>query len=268
MAMRSVTTLNLQVGPLIGIPVRVYKAEDEPKSGVEFKQVHAACGKPVNRPSVCRTCEREIQFSEIKKAYPLTDTQHIIIEESEIKALRPERDGQIGVEAYVNPEDIQPTYFAGPAYRLMPATKDTAAFCTFREALDGRYALAKVVLYGRERVVAIRAEGRALAMFYMRSKAEVRNAAEMPGYDEVPLFVRPEYVAMMKQLIDAHDDVSFDDVTITKDRYFAALQRLVAEKVSGLTPNVTVPDEPQAPPTSGSDIMARLQASLDARKVA
>jgi DNA end-binding protein Ku len=270
MGMRSVASLTLQIGPIIGIPVKVYLATDKSVGGVSFRQVHKACGNRIERPALCRTCNREIQPGEIGKAYELTPTQVVPVSDEELKSLRLERDGQMSVETFIAPEEIDPTFFDGGVYRLMPSTKDTVAFVTFRDALAGRYALAKAILRdgGRERVVAIRADGRALAMHFLRAKAEVRAADDMPGYDTLALFTRPEHVALMSQLIESHPVVPFEEVAITTDRYVAGVRRFLAEKLSGLPASDAIPDAPAAPAPSTADLEALLRRSLAERQVA
>lgn len=270
MSARSVASLNLQVSPIIGIPLKVYVAYDDPSDGTSFRLIHNTCGTGINRPSVCRQCNREIGAHEIVKAYQLTPTQSVRVTDEELKALKPAKSDTMVVETYLNPEDLDPSYFSGGMYRLMPSTKDTVAFCTFRDALAGRYALAKVVMTrsSKEQVVAIRADGRALAMHFLRTKAEMRDATDIPGYDKLSLFTRPEYVDMMSQLIASHEQVAFESVTITKDRYVTALQQLLAQKIAGIAPTGAVPDEPEPPQTTTSELMQRLQQSLAARGAA
>ena len=72
----------------------------------------------------------------------------------------------------------------GTVYFLAPGGRDHTTFITFRDALGGRWAVGKVVLYGREQVFAI------------------RNPLDVPSYDQIPDVSKVDHVTLMAQLMD------------------------------------------------------------------
>lgn len=258
MAMRSILNLDINLG-LFGFPVAVYKATNEPTEGIAFRQLHRVCSTPINQVKRCATCNADVPTSDLVKGYP-EGTAFITITDDELKALKPEAAGIISIAGYLSHDEIDESFHVGSVYYLKPGGKDPTTFATWREGLEGRFAIGTVVMYGREHVVAIRAFDRLLALHMLRSKAEVRLAADVPGYDKVPTTARPEHVELMRQLIE-RESITFDDVVIEKDKYVTAVQELIESKRTG----VPLAGRPAPPaPHQSADIMAALKASLAA----
>lgn len=258
-SMRSVLNLNINLG-LFGFPVKVYKATNDPAEGVGFRQVHGECGTPINQVKRCSKCEKDVQMSDLVKGYEYGGTM-LTFTEDEVKALRPEAAGTIKIEGYLAADEIDTAYQDGTVYFLKPDGKDFTTFTTWREALAGRWAVGRVVMYGRERVVAIRAVDRLLSMHYVRSHAEIRNIADVPGYDTVAEHAQADHLELMAQMIEQRT-IEFDDVVIEKDAYFVAVSELIESRKAGLPAPSQAEFKPASTP--GVDLLAMLKASLAA----
>lgn len=258
-SMRSVLNLNISLG-LFGFPVKVYKATDDPAEGIAFRQIHAECSTPINLIKRCSKCEKDVAQAELGKGYEVAPGQMLTFSEEEIKALKPEAAGSIKIEGYLAAEEIDPAYHDGTLYFLRPDGKDATTFTTWRDALAGRWALGKVVMYGREHVVAIRAVDRLLSMHFIRAHAEVRNIANVPGYDDVSESSKPEHLELMAQLIEK-SRIAFDDVAIESDSYAEAVKALIKSRQDGLPAPAQAAT---APASSGVDLLQMLKASLAA----
>ena len=257
--MRSVLNLNINLG-LFGFPVKVYKATDDPAEGIGFRQVHGECGTPINQVKRCSKCEKDVMQSELVKGFEVAPGSFLHFTEDELKALKPEAAGTIKIEGYLAAEEIDTAYLDGTLYFLSPDGKDFTTFTTWRDALAGRWALGKVVMYGREHVVAIRAVDRLLSLHWIRAHSEMRTIADVPGYAKVPEGSSTEHLDLMSQLIEQRQ-VSIDDVVIEKDEYVVAVQALIDSRKAGL------PAPAQAafaPASQGVDLLAMLKASLAA----
>lgn len=261
--MRALQNLNISLG-MFGFPVKVYKGTDDPTDGIGFRQIHAACKTPINQVKRCVTCNVDVPTSELLKGYE-TNGAMLAFTDEEVKALKPEAAGTIKIDGYLSPEAVDPCYQGGYVYYLAPdrgdkQKADADTFATWRDALKGRWAVGKVVMYGREHVVAIRAVDRMLAMHFLRTHAEIRSLADVPGYNNIPETSKPEYAELMAQLVDAKA-IRFDDVAIEQDSYVTAVKALIQSRVDG-----TAAPTPAAagPATSGSDLMAMLKASVAA----
>jgi DNA end-binding protein Ku len=262
--MRSVLNLNINLG-LFGFPVKVYKATNDPAEGIGFRQLHADCGTPINQVKRCSKCEKDVAASELLKGYEIAGGKFVTFTEEEIKALKPEAAGTIKIEGYLAADEIDHTYQDGTVYFLKPDGKDFTTFTTWREALAGRWAVGKVVMYGREHVVAIRAVDRLLSMHFLRAHSEIRNIADVPGYETVPETANAEHLELMSQLVDQRT-ISFDDVVIDKDAYVLAVQALIESRIAGLPAPEQV--EFKAAVTPGANLLEMLKASLAAAPAA
>lgn len=257
--MRSVQNLNISLG-MFGFPVKVYKATED-ASSVGFTQIHDKCGSSINQVKRCHKCEQDVTMADLLKGVKNADGTYTTFTEAEIKALKPERDGVVKIDGYAAMDSIDSCYQDGTIYYLSPGDKDTATFTTWRDALAGRWAIGRVVMYGRERVVAIRATDRLLSMHYVRTHDEIRDIQNVPGYENVPEVSNREYADLMGQLID-RAAIGFEDVVLESDSYATAVKELVAARQAG-QPNPT-PKETQAP-AKAVDLMAMLKASLAAK---
>ena len=261
--MRSVLSLDINLG-LFGFPVKVYKGTNDPNDGVQFRQIHAACGTPINQVKRCATCDVDVPYADLGKGYELAPGNILAFTEAEIKALKPEKSGVLKIDGYMDADEIDAAYQNGVSYFLSPGGKDHATFATFRDALGDKWAVGKVVLYGREQVVAIRAVERVLGMHVIRAHSELRNPADVPSYDKIPAASKPEHVALMAQLMGA-TTIRLDDVAFDSDSYADAVKALVAARAAG-QPNPTQPDAEPIP--QANDLMAMLKASLAAKQPA
>lgn len=266
MAMRAVQNLQISLG-MFGFPVKVYKATDDPGEGIGFRQLHKKCGNPINQVKRCQHCAEDVPSVDLLKGYEDQPGTFLKFTDEEIKALKPEAAGTIKIDGYVDGEAIDAAYQDGTVYFLSPDRGDKKkgevdTFVTFREALAGRWAIGKVVMYGREHVVAIRSVDRMLAMHFIRTHAELRNVSDIPGYTDVPEQARPDYVEMMAQLVAAQR-ILVEDVVLESDSYTVAVQGLIDARRAGQA----APPAPEAKPVpTGVDLMAMLKASVAAVK--
>lgn len=257
--MRSIQNLDINLG-LFGFPVKVYKAANDPAEGVSFRQIHGACSHPINLVKRCNACAVDVHSADLLKGYEVAPGNFLTFTEDEIKGLRPERLGVLAIDGFVGIETVGDSYYDGSVYFLSPGGKDSTTFVTFRDALGPRMAIGKVVMYGRERVVTIRAAGKVLALHFLRTHAELRNADAVPGYDKLAEAANPAHLDLMGQLMDAKR-VEFDDVVLESDSYADAVRALIASRVAG-QPAPVQPEAPALAPVN--DLAAMLKASLAA----
>lgn len=258
---RSVAKVSVSLG-LFGFPVSVYKATEEPTSGISFKILHDKCSAPINRKDSCSSCGEAVTSANSVKGFAEADGSYTILTDAEVKAVKPEAAGSLAITGYMPQIEMDPSYLDGDVYYLSPdrgdkGKGDTATFVTFRDALGDRFAIGSVVMYGREHIVAIRAFQNVLAMHFVRTHAEVRDIARIPGVDSIPTTAQADYVAMMAQVMDAKA-ISFPEVALESDSYADALKALIEAKRAGRP----VVAEAPSPRQMATDLQAMLLASL------
>lgn len=119
-------------------------------------------------------------------------------------------------------------------------------------------ALGRVVLGGRERLVAVEARPDGLLLTTLRAAAEVRDAA--PYFEEIRDEPVDEDMVELATRIIERKSGHFDPSRL-EDRYQTALRRLIAAKEAG-----DVVATQQREPAPVIDLMAALKRSLDVER--
>ena len=144
-------------------------------------------------------------------------------------------------------------------YYLVPSGKAALIepFAVIRDAMAGagRVALGRVVMTGRERIVAIEVRGSGFLLSTLHAQEEVRSDAEL--FDDIPA-TKPDHqmIEIARAIIDKQDGVF--DPSLFEDRYADALRKLVAEKSKGLV----IEEKAAAPESNVIDLMEALRRSL------
>jgi DNA end-binding protein Ku len=91
----------------------------------------------------------------------------VVVDPADVDLLRTSDDKAIAIDTFINPNDLDPIYLSGKTYYLIadgPVAQKPYAVILEAMRQDGRYAVAQVVLHGREHVVLLRPLGNLLAM--------------------------------------------------------------------------------------------------------
>jgi len=182
--MRTIWNGSISFG-LVNIPIGLALATQ--RNDVAFRTLHRECGTPIKQKRWCPFHEREVEADELVKGWEVAKGEFVIVEESDLEAVALQRSQSIEILRFVRLEDVDPVYF-DRTYYLAPA--DAAAqrrpYVLLLRAMQesGMAAVGKFVLWGKENLCLIRAQGDALALetlFFgddVRSKAEIEQAVE------------------------------------------------------------------------------------------
>ncbi len=212
---------------LISIPVRVFAATN-PRSDVQFHQLHRKCHTRIQLRKWCPHCKRYVENDELIKGYERDNGRFVLVEEEEIARVRPASTRTIDVSDLVKAEAIDPvmverTYFLAPDNRAAGAT-----FAVLRDALDGQAAVGRVAVHGREYLAAIVKRGRALLMLTLRTKGEVRDADTIEELEFADVKAKPTEMKLARQVLGAFTTNA--DLGNFTDHYEEALRSMLAEK--------------------------------------
>jgi len=239
---------------LIQIPIQVFPATTA-SSDVSFRQLHRKCHTPIQLKKWCPHCNVALGPEDIVKGYESSKGRMVVVEEEEIKAVRPESTKTIDISDVVSTETVDPVYIERTYFLAPDGSHGAAAFGVMRDALDGRAAIGRLALHGREYLVAVVARDNAMLMFTLRTAGEVRAVDAVPGLELTRAKARPEEVRLAKQVLDGF--ASGKDLTAFTDHYQEALRRMLEAKH----------DEPvaeaEAKPSKVVNLMDALRQSLD-----
>ena len=257
MAARSTWKGFLKVS-LVNIPIRVFPAT-ESAAALTFNQLHAECQTRIQQKRWCPHCEREVPLSEVVKGYEFAKGRYVVMQEDDFAKVSTPSTRIINLEQFTDETAVDPMY-VDRAYYLAPDGQVAAdAYAVMREGMRGKVGIGKVALYGREYLVAIKAQQHGLVMYTLHHAAEIRTIDQIEELSTVPRTVKPSELKLAKQVVDMFDgELNLKDY---KDEYKEELRKIIDARVAG---EEYVAAEVEEPPTNVVDLMAALRKSLDA----
>jgi DNA end-binding protein Ku len=229
---------------------------------ISFNQLHKDTHNRINMKPVDPELGL-VERSDLVRGYEYEDKQYIIIEDSDLEAVRIESNHTLNIEAFVDESEVDVIYQDAPYYLAPDGAMAEETFVVLREAMrkSGKVAIARLVLSSRERVVTIGARENGMFVTTLRNPSEVRGTAEYFG--NVPVGKpEPEMLDLAQKLID--QKVTHFDPKAFEDRYEVALMSMIREKLKGHKPIIA------AAPERGNviNLMDALKASLGEAKPA
>jgi DNA end-binding protein Ku len=260
MLMRSIWKGSISFG-LVSIPVKLFSATEE--KDVAFHQVHRTDGGRIKYKRTCAIDGEEVPYGDIAKGYELPDGDMVVLTDDDLAELPLTSSREIDVLSFVPLEQVDPIYFA-KSYYLEPESKATKAYVLLRDALEesGRVAIVKVALRRREALATLRVREGVVTLETMLWPDEIRTPDF--GFLNETVEVRPQELAMAHSLIESLTG-DFDPSQFT-DEYRAAVDSVIEAKIEGRDV-VPAPDTADTgTPGKVVDLVAALQASIDAAK--
>ncbi len=241
---------------LITVPIRVYPAT-ESRSDVSFHQLHRKCKTRIQLKKWCPHCDREVTADEIVKGYEKSKGRMVIVEEEEIKAVRPEATRVAEISHVLDDAVIDPIHVERSYYLAPDGKRAGEPYSVIREGLAGKAAVGRLALHGREYLVAVVTHERALLLHTLRTKGEVRAIKGISELEFARTKPKAEEIKLIRQVLASFEtDEGIEDFT---DNYQAALKKMLAAKDADA---VATPDTGEKP-QKVVDLMDALRQSLD-----
>jgi len=246
---------------LVSCPVRLYPATSASER-IGFNQLHKTTHNRINMKPVDPELGL-IERSDLVRGYEYEPKQYVIIEDSDLDAVRIESNHTLNIEAFVDEGSVDVIYQDAPYYLAPDGAMAEETFIVLREAMrrSAKVAIARLVLSSRERVVTIGPRENGMFVCTLRNPNEVRGTAEYFG--SIPVGEPDaEMLQLAEKLIE--QKVTRFDPKNYEDRYEAALMQMIKEKLKGHKPIIA------AAPERGNviNLMDALKASLSDAKPA
>lgn len=241
---------------LVNIPVRVFPATDSAAT-VSFNQLHRECRGRINQKKWCATCQMEVTNDAIVKGYEFEKGKYALIEEDDLAKVRPESTRVINIVQFTDAKVIDPVYVERPYYLGPDGQVAADAFAVMREGMEGKAAIGKLALYGREYLVAIQPRENGFVMFTLRHAAEVRAMSAIDELKMVPAKIKADEVKLARQVISNFEKEG--DLTQYEDDYQRELRKVIDAKIAG--EEISAPAD-EAPPKV-VNLMEALRQSLE-----
>lgn len=215
---------------LISVPLKGYNAAAAEGGKVGFHLLHKGCNERIRYQKVC-PIHGEVSNDEIVSAYEVSKGEYVIADKDERKRIRSEDDKTIAVETFIHPEAIDPVFYSGRSYYLLPDGKVAQKpYLVLLETMvkTVRQAVAHVVFAGRAQLAVVHPTRDILTLSLLRYESELKPTVEFA--DEVQhVTASAEERKMAATLIEAATTEAFD-LSSYKDVYTEKLSQMLAEK--------------------------------------
>lgn len=226
MAARAIWKGVIKVGTL-KVPVKLYSAVTD--RTVHFRLLHKTDKQPVKQKLVSSGSGDAVEYSEVRKAFPLTRGRMVALEKEELKKLDPEDSRDIEVTRFVSPSELDPRMYER-AYYLGP-DGDQKAYFAAAAALEKKKkeGIARWTMRGKDYIGALLAEDGYLMLIVLRHADEIIAADALKPPAGRALQKRE--IDMATQLVTAlHGEF---DPSQYRDEYRARVMELVEAKAAG-----------------------------------
>ena len=254
---------------LVHIPVVLSSAEN--RNSFDLTMLDRRNMKPVGFKRYNKETEKEVGWDDIVKGYEYEKERYVVLTDEDFKRANVEATQTVDIVAFVDSEEVAPTYFETPYY-LAPDKRGEKGYALLRETLKAtnKIAIATVVIRTRQYLAALIPSGNVIVLNTLRYKNELKSAKdlEVPSSNLKASGVSPREIAMAKKLVDEMTDQWKPERY--RDTYHDDLMKMINKRIkAGKTEIITDADEDdgEEKPVRGEviDLMALLKRSVQAK---
>jgi DNA end-binding protein Ku len=259
--MRTIWNGSISFG-LVNIPIGLAVATQ--RSDIAFRTLHRECGTPIKQKRYCPTHERDVEADELVKGWEVAKGEFVMVEESDLEAVALQRSQSIEILRFVKLEDVDPVYF-DRTYYLAPSSTEAQRrpYVLLLRAMEetGMAAVGKFVLWGKENLSLIRAQGDSLmleTLFFaedVRSREEIVEAVGGTEVKDAELELARQVIGSLEGDFEAAD---------FENQYRTELRQMLEAKLEGQ--EIARPEPvPEAPVIDLMDALKRSVAEVQER---
>jgi len=241
---------------LVTIPVKLFTAVREKR--LHFRSLHDQDHVPLKQKMYCPADGKEVHPEHIVKGFEVAKDQFVVVRQEELEAAAPKATKSIDILDFVDLDDIDPLFFDRPYY-VAPKPEGAKPYRLLLEAMEKKkkVGIAKVVMFNKEYLAALRPVGDTLCLETMHFGDEVVSPQSM-SVGGTKARVDERELKIAEQLIDS----LATDFKPSKyhDDYREQVMQLVEKKAKG--EKIIVKPKTEERPSKGTDLIAALEASL------
>lgn len=218
---------------LVTFTIEAFNALNRGQSDIHFHQLHAKCHSRIHYEKVC-PIHGKVTNDEIVSGYEFSKGKYVEFAPEELDEMRTDREKGLQVDAFVSPDAIDPVYFDGRMYYLLPAgTASREPFEVVVTAMqrEERYGIGLIAMSGKDQLALLRPKDGLLQMIMLNYAAEIRPAALDPTKPKKST-QRTKQIEFARSLIQEWSDDDFD-FTKYEDDYRESVEKLIKAKVKG-----------------------------------
>ncbi len=166
---------------LVSFEVQAVNAEIKENAEVHFHMLHEPDHERIHFAKMCPK-HGEVPNDEIIEGYEYGKGKYVEFEKEELDALRTEKEKALTIDAFISPSELDPIYFDGRMYYLIPSGASASEPYTLIESAmekKKRWGIGQVVFSGREQLALVRPLEGVLTMAMLNYDAEIRKPTEI-----------------------------------------------------------------------------------------
>ena len=143
---------------LVSFEVQAVNAEIKENAEVHFHLLHEPDHQRIHYAKVCPK-HGEVPNDEIVEGYEYAKDKYVEFDKEELDVLRTEEEKALTIDAFVSSAEIDPIYFDGRMYYLLPTGANASEPYALLEAAmekKNRWGIGQVVFSGREQLAIVR----------------------------------------------------------------------------------------------------------------
>jgi DNA end-binding protein Ku len=254
---------------LVHIPVVLYSAEN--RNTFDLTMLDRRNMKPVGVKRCNKETEKEVGWDDIVKGYEYEKERYVVLTDEDFKRANIEATQTVDIVAFVDAEEVAPTYFETPYY-LAPDKRGEKGYALLRETLRAtkKIGIGTVVIRTRQYLAALIPSGDVIVLNTLRYENELKSAKdlEVPSGNLKASGVSPREIEMAKKLVEEMTDQWKPERY--RDTYHDDLMKLIDKRIKAGKTEVIIEaeaDEVEKKPARGEviDLMALLKRSVQAK---
>ncbi|MBC7387440.1 MAG: Ku protein [Cryobacterium sp.] len=261
---RSLWTGSLSFG-LLNIPVSLGSAKEE--ADLSFQLLDKRDYGHIGYRQYNKSTGKEVPRGKIVKGYEYESGKYVVVTDEDFRRANPRAVSTIDIEDFVEYKEMDPMLFDTPYY-LRPAKNGEKGYRLLRDVMrdEGKVAIGRVVLFRKQRLVAVLVRGDYLVLEMLRFDREIFTADEMASLVSQLSGVKisPKELDMARALVNGM--TSDWDPNKYEDTYQAELLALIQAKAKkgGVEALDSPNEEPEALPQGKVvNLMPLLKKSLE-----
>jgi DNA end-binding protein Ku len=242
---------------LVNIPIQLEMAVHDKTIGFHMMSGDGTCR--LRRKLYCPETGKEFDFSQTARGIEIGKGEYVLLDEKEIKRLKPERGRTLEIVQFIRQDEIDAMYF-DRVYFVVPPDESLKAYKLLYEAMlhRKRIALARFVMRERQYLSVIRPVGDGLALHTLHYADEVESPEDVMPAALARTKSSAKEVQAAEQLIETMTQKLH--LSEFADEYREQLEELIEKRKQGKT--MEIADLPDHPPARTVNLMDALRRSL------
>lgn len=230
---------------LVSFEVQAINAEAKQRAEVHFHLLHEPDHERIHYAKVCPK-HGEVSNDEIIEGYEYSKGHYVEFEKDELDALRTEAEKALTIDAFVGPDEIDPIYFDGRMYYLIPSGNSASEPYSLLEAAMEKkqlWGVGQVVFSGREQLALVRPMEGVLTMAMLNYKSDIRQPVELER-EFTQVSATGQKLKLAEEFVSKWHGGKFDFGRY-KDEYHEKIKQAIQAKKNGR--EAPAPEEEEEP---------------------